>query len=100
MFLSLTNKEIEKGILENLLRSPVEKVKVPEFQPHPLSRLPDELVGALHVLRVGAGVRGRHDLANLATVGVDLEAASLTLLIRGIGNRSSQMVLVCKKNMK
>ena len=48
------------------LSSPVEKVKVPELEPDPLPRLPDELVSTIQGLRVGSRVGRREQF--LATV--------------------------------
>ena len=48
------------------LSSPVEKVKVPELEPDPLPRLPDELVSTVQGLRVGSRVgRGKQFLATV-----------------------------------
>ncbi len=79
------------------LRPSVEQVKVPELEPHPLSVLPYELVGALHVLRVGARVRRRHDLAHPPRLGVDDEGAGLPLGGGHVRQRGAQVVAVWKK---
>lgn len=40
----------------HVLRPAEEQIEVAEFQSHALSGLPDELVAASEILRVGAGV--------------------------------------------
>jgi len=53
---------VAKKTEHHSLSASIVKVKVPELQPDPLARLPDELVVAADVLGVGAGVGGREEL--------------------------------------
>ena len=85
-----------KDLFFVLLCSAVEEVEVPELEPHPLVGLPDELVGAVHVLGVGARVGGGHDLAHLLVAGVDDEAACLALDVVHVGHRGAEVEAVCK----
>lgn len=78
--------------IKNLLRSTKEEVKVPEFDPHPLVRLSEELVTTDHVLRVCSRVcRGQQDTSPFHA-GMDYEVAWCQ-----IRYRSSDFVFGCVK---